>query len=102
MELNDVKKEAISILFKKLFKRTHFDITYVRELSELSGNHLHSEVFETMRAFHCINYGDISENTREWLFQEVLSLVTNKGFNFAEFEVCDPVIKSKTLKYEKV
>lgn len=95
--IEQIKKEGIKLQLKKLLQDGYFNIVIVKDVLSLSNCFISSETLEIMRAFHCHKYADMTKETRQWLFEQILEAFTNKGFDMDEFELCDPILNKQIV-----
>lgn len=83
----DVKATVVKIALKKMFKDGHFDICTIDKCLRISGGIKNLETYNIMSALHCIDYGDMEEDMRQWLVAASIDMVTSRGFDLSVFDV---------------
>lgn len=61
------KKEAVLASLRKMNRGNHFSICDVRNMFKLHNIHPPSEVMDYLETFHCVDWGDMGEDTRAFI-----------------------------------
>jgi hypothetical protein len=85
----DPKKEAIALAVSKLFNSKHFSVCDVENIAKLSKNVIDKEKHDIMHTIHCVNYSEMTQEFRKWLFETVLYFASNDDitFNASDFNM---------------
>lgn len=78
---------ALKLALKKMFAGNHFSICTINECIKLTGVIPNSETLKIMHAVHCVNFTDMDDNFRKWIFSETIKMFTIPGFDFNKIEV---------------
>ena len=85
--MENLEKEVIKTALKKMFKENHFSICTIDKCLKISNTIPDKSVYNNMSALHCVSYSEMSEDLRKWLFENVVLLFNNTGFDFSIFDV---------------
>ena len=85
--MGNLEKEVIKTALKKMFKENHFNICTIDKCLKISNTIPDKSVYNNMSALHCVNYSEMSNDLRKWLFENVILLFNNNGFDFSIFDV---------------
>ena len=85
--MENLEKEVIKTALKKMFKESHFNICTIDKCLKISNTIPDKFVYNNMSALHCVNYSEMSEDLRKWLFENVILLFNNNRFDFSIFDV---------------
>ena len=64
----NIKGQSVLSVFKSLFGNGHFNICAVNSLQKLHDIELSTEHKEWMQSLHCIDYTDMTKETKEYLY----------------------------------
>ena len=85
--MENLEKEVIKTALKKMFKESHFSICTIDKCLKISNTIPDKSIYNNMSALHCVYYSEMSEDLRKWLFENVILLFNNNGFDFSIFDV---------------
>ena len=85
--MENLEKEVIKTALKKMFKGGHFSICTIDNCLKVSGTIADKSIYLKMSALHCVNFGDMSEDLRKWLFENTVLLFNNNGFDLSVFDI---------------
>ena len=85
--MENLEKEVIKTALKKMFKESHFNICTIDKCLKISNTIPDKSIYNNMSALHCVYYSEMSEDLRKWLFENVILLFNNNGFDFSIFDV---------------
>lgn len=83
------KKTALQLALKKMFTEPHFNICTIDSCLKLTGSIPSPEIYKIMRSVHCVNFMDMPEDFRQWVFENTIAMFQNNGFDLNKFEVLD-------------
>ena len=63
-----IKGQATLSVLKKLFEGNHFSICEVKNMEKLNHVKISSEHINFMHTLHCVDFKDMTEDVREYLF----------------------------------
>lgn len=68
------KGQATLSALKSMFEKSSFDICKVRDISEMNEVHMDAETESYFHTLHCVNFADMTSETREFLFAKCVDL----------------------------
>lgn len=80
---------ALKLALKKMFTENHFSICTIDSCLKLTGAIPNKEVYKIMHTVHCVNFKDMDEDFRQWLFEQSILMFQANGFDFNKFEILD-------------
>ena len=84
--MKDIKKEACKLAIVKLFKDKNFSICTIDNLLKLTNTIPDPETYKILQVLHCVDYSEMSPDFRKELFETVLTMFKNNGFEFEDIE----------------
>ena len=93
--MENLEKEVLKTALRKMFKDGHFSICTIDKCLKLSNTIADKKIYESMSALHCVNYSDMSEDLRKWLFENTLLMFNGNDFDLSVFDIMETQ-KSKT------
>jgi hypothetical protein len=87
--MENLEKEVLKTALKKMFKDGHFSICTIDKCLKLSNTIPDKKIYENMSALHCINYSDMSDGLRKWLFENTLLMFNGNGFDLSVFDIME-------------
>jgi len=92
----DHKIESVKIALRKMFGNSgHFDICTIRTCCDILNVIPDQEIINSMSAVHCIDYSEMTEEFRSWLFSETLKMMDQTGFDLTFIDLLEEGEKSK-------
>ena len=85
--MENLEKEVIKTALKKMFKENYFSICTIDKCLKISNTIPDKSVYSNMNALHCVSYSEMSEELRKWLFENVILMFNNNGFDLSIFDV---------------
>ena len=80
--MNEFHKQAAITGLKKMFKSKYFSIGVVQEACTIAGVHLNEKDMAAMRALHCVDFADMSDDLKKMLFAKVMEVLSaEQSFN---------------------
>ena len=68
--------KTVEFALNKLFSNSNFCICDVTDLIKITGaQRLPS--YDLLRAYHCVDYADMDQETKEFIFKETIANITN-------------------------
>ena len=71
---------AIQRQVKNLFGGRHFSICDVDDLAKLLGLSINGKVYRQMKAYHCVDFADMSDREKELLQDKVVEALRGEPF----------------------
>lgn len=96
--LSELQRCALRDGLSKLFKRSSFSICDFDTLTELAGIHVDGDVRRALRALHCVDYGDMGNDTKKHLADAVLQVFEQPTFDFTRINKIPMLRDSKLLQ----
>lgn len=81
------KLTALKLALKKMFSENHFNICTIDSCLKLTEVIPNKDVYKVMQTVHCVNYKDMEEDFREWLFEQSILMFKEKGFDFNKLDL---------------
>lgn len=71
------KAQIVSTAITQMYKGGHFNIITMKEIANLCGIIIPDETLSAMRLLHCVNFGAMPAETRDWLKIEIERLFSD-------------------------
>ena len=68
--------KAVAIGINRMFEKSSFSICDVRNLMEVTKAQENQD-FKALRVYHCMDYAEMDDETKQWIFRTVLENVGN-------------------------
>lgn len=80
---------ALKLALKKMFTENYFSVSIIDSCLKLTGAIPNKEVYNIMHTVHCVNFKDMDEDFRKWLFEQSILMFQSNKFDFNKFEILD-------------
>lgn len=92
--MQNVKKEITEAALKKLFADEYFSIITIDSLLKMTNTIPDCELYNSLRALHCVSYKVMSEDLRTWLYKIIPFMFSANGYYTKAIENEKPVLRT--------
>lgn len=80
---------ALKLALKKMFTQSHFSICTIDSCLKLTGVIPNKDIYKIMHTVHCVDFKEMDEDFRQWIFEQSILMFQQNGFDFHKFEILD-------------
>lgn len=70
----NMRGQAVLSALKNMFEGRNFSICKIHDIADMNGVHIPKETNDYFRTLHCVDFADMTAETREFLFAKCVDL----------------------------